>query len=486
MAVCNPPGASSLIGQASTSCLRRFTIHFRRPKELKQKSNYSYRGEYGFDWLRDEYIYPIEKVRVNREMSNKAAPLCQTQFIPLLKKEYLKDIDPPKKTFKPHGQDYYPAWLSIFACNVTNKEANPNAGSTIHKDGVYLDLQLDEIDKIVSDDTEIIFKPSKPCLKITPNKISIKEFLKTSIKKRELNTDTHKPAINYYLLKNAVKVICQGDTLKQHERIRVFAKLGSTEYEVGRLMMYHNNIVPKANIVVVNVITEYGKNKKIPFETHKSLNYIFKYQSFNQAMIRAEVIAGEDFDLFALGKKYDDVKKFLEDVSDPKYLNNKVVKNRYLEIDASKDITNRLCDLYKKYGKHAPKDHTINGTGHYNTYLLYTKLKPEKGSTLGSCAIENNNWGNLFVVFEQGLKDTHTIVHEAAHSFTLVHTFEPSPVNKKPKFHQGYTDNYMDYNWHYLSIKPRKKEGNKYNGKMYSFFRWQWDMMRNDTKSIKY
>ena len=65
MAVCDFPKTSPPIGQTSTSCLRKFTIHFRRPDTLKEKSNYSYRGEYGFDWLRDEYIYPIEKVDVD-------------------------------------------------------------------------------------------------------------------------------------------------------------------------------------------------------------------------------------------------------------------------------------------------------------------------------------------------------------------------------------------------------------------------------------
>ncbi|KES14527.1 hypothetical protein GASC598B02_003200, partial [Gilliamella apicola SCGC AB-598-B02] len=58
MAVCNFPQTSSPIGQASTSCLQRFTIHFRRPAKLKQNKNAPYKGEYGFDWLRDEYIYP--------------------------------------------------------------------------------------------------------------------------------------------------------------------------------------------------------------------------------------------------------------------------------------------------------------------------------------------------------------------------------------------------------------------------------------------
>lgn len=33
--------------------LPKFLVHFRRPDD--------YRGEFGFDWIRDEYIYPIVK-----------------------------------------------------------------------------------------------------------------------------------------------------------------------------------------------------------------------------------------------------------------------------------------------------------------------------------------------------------------------------------------------------------------------------------------
>ena len=33
--------------------LPKFLVYFRRPDD--------YRGEFGFDWIRDEYIYPIVK-----------------------------------------------------------------------------------------------------------------------------------------------------------------------------------------------------------------------------------------------------------------------------------------------------------------------------------------------------------------------------------------------------------------------------------------
>lgn len=91
-----PPVCSTPVGSTSTSCLRKFTVHFRRPPTLKQKSNYPYRGEYGFDWLREEYIYPIDTVKVNHTWGNitelyKPTILCRDPSS--LRKEYKKDIE---------------------------------------------------------------------------------------------------------------------------------------------------------------------------------------------------------------------------------------------------------------------------------------------------------------------------------------------------------------------------------------------------------
>ena len=99
-------------------------------------------------------------------------------------------------------------------------------------------------------------------------------------------------------------------------------------------------------------------------------------------------------------------------------------------------------------------------------------------------------WGNGLVIFQSGLKDRHIIIHEAAHTFTLPHTFEPSSkyssANNKYIFYRGYTENVMDYDAYLISDDPLAYDQNKYNGQMYSFFKWQWDLMRKDKKSIKY
>ena len=500
MPVFNPPRASSLIGQASTSCMRKFTIHFRRPKNLKQKKDAPpYKGEYGFDWLRDEYIYPIEWVFYDEVYDmNNPLPINKYKELSLnpenLKTEYLEGIIDP---IKPHGQDYYPAWLSIFACDVQGN--NADAGSDMHKDGVYLDLQLDEIDTIIDDETEIFFEPSDPCLKITPEKISISEFLKTSRKDRELNGDTHKPVIYYYLLENAVKIICQGDTLKQHGKIKVFAKRGPTKIEVGRLMVYKNNQIGKAKIVVVNVITKDNNNKKVIPQSHSSLKSLYNNHCFNQALIQAEIETIEDFDLVELAKDSNDydVKSFLHDINDYNdYMNgsrviNSVFGKREIKIEADKEIRDRLCKLYDKYGKNLPKNPEypkkpekflkINDGKHYKTYLFFTEISPfyadtGQGDTYGMAYVQGSDWGNMTVIYKKGLTDDYTIMHETAHSFSLSHTFEEL---SETEFYQGYTENVMDYYKYELPNRKKESDG-QYKNKMYSFFKWQWDLIRKD------
>ncbi|OTP81841.1 hypothetical protein [Gilliamella apicola] len=473
MAVCNFPQTSPPIGQASTSCLRKFTIHFRRPDKLKQNHNAPYKGEYGFDWLRDEYIYPIEMVYFD-EVINSQNPVPINTYIELckehkkLKNAYLSD------SCKPHGQDYYPAWLSIFACNVQGK--NSNAGSQIHQAGVYLDLQLDEIDEIISDGTEIIFKPSKPCLKITPDKISISEFLLNSKKKRTLDSKNNQPQIYYYLLENAVKIVCQGDTLRQHEEIKVFAKLGSDEYEVGQLNVYKNDKICKANLFVINVITEhdYNNNKIMP-PSPPSLKYILNNQSFNQALINVEIKVIEDFDLYALKVKTQDqdIINLLNYIAQP-----------YANLDPGL-ILNELNKLYDRYGKNRPKDPTkpnqflgINDHGHKNTYLLLTGIKIRNGDSRGYSTISNYAFKHSCVIYHHFTNDDITIPHEIAHTFSLPHTFERFAGPEFYPFHKGYTDNYMDYP-NYLD-KAKHDAANKYQNKTYSFCKWQWDEMRKD------
>lgn len=322
-------------------------------------------------------------------------------------------------------------------------------GSTMHRNGVNLDLQFDELDQIISDGTEILFESQNQNLRVSPQKIAIADVISTGKKSRIVYGKT----INYYKLAQKINVKCTGGTLNQHTEIKVFAKLDQEKVEVGKLMVYKNNVIPKAELVVVNVIT--GGNKA---QLKDDYQYIFKNQSFNQALIRAEVDVDTEFDLTKLANNAD-VNTFLSNVS----------------TYGAGRILDDIVTLYEKYGKYSVNG-GINSNNTKKTYLFFTSLSA--GGTRGICSLDNNNvWGNSYIVFNIGLQNPRTIVHECGHSFSLTHVFEEAGTPRHI-FYQGYTDNYMDYDW------QQGNKSNPYKGKMFSLYKWQWDIMRSDRSLI--
>lgn len=267
--------------------LKKFLVHFRRPK--------NYDGKYGFDWLREEYIYPMVTVTNDNNGNSINAPKALCKNTTALKQEYLHEV---VNNIKPYTINYYPAWLAIFAHTTTSQFPY---GSDMHENGVNLDLQIDEIDQIISDGTEILFESQNQYLKISPKKIAISDVISSNRKSRNVNGRN----INYYKLERKVNIKCTGGVLNKHEEIKVFAKLDQEKVEVGKLMVYKNNVIPKAEIVVVNVIS--GGNKA---QLKDDYQYLFKRQSFNQALIRAEVKVDTEFDLNLLPQNDADVINF--------------------------------------------------------------------------------------------------------------------------------------------------------------------------------
>ncbi len=427
-----------------TKILKKFLVHFARPSD--------YQGEYGFDWLREEYIYPI----VNVTHDNNSVPINTATALSLnpatLRQEYLRDV---KNPITPHGSLYYPAWLSIFPSTTTAQFAH---GSRIHRQGVSLDLQFDEMETIISDGTEIILECANSAVKITPTSFPIAEVLGGSKKNRVVNGRT----INYYKLSKKINVKCEGAALAAHEEIKVFAKLDTQKVEVGKLMLYKNNVIPKAEIVVVNVISDPVQRAALRDDYH----FLFKNQSFNQALIRAEVTVDSAFDLRALSSNAD-VSAFL-------------ATQNTMGASAVRDTIERL---YEKYGKYTAAG-GLDGPTNTRTYMFFTTISA--GNTLGICSLKQNVWGNLYVIFDSGLLHDHTIVHECGHSLSLPHVFQQGTLARH-SFYHGYTDNYMDYTWQKGALTPRgvsSTGANKYDKKMFSFFKWQWDIMRADRSLI--
>lgn len=107
-------------------------------------------------------------------------------------------------------------------------------------------------------------------------------------------------------MERKVNIKCTGGVLNKHEEIKVFAKLDQEKVEVGKLMVYKNNVIPKAEIVAINVITHSVPNAQL----RNDYQYLFKNQSFNQALIRAEVKVDTHFDISKLPANDVDVINF--------------------------------------------------------------------------------------------------------------------------------------------------------------------------------
>ncbi|SEW55904.1 zinc metalloprotease [Chitinophaga arvensicola] len=439
--------------------LKQFLVHFRRPA--------GYKGEYGFDWLRDDYIYAINYV----ELDNNGAP-CQS-VVPLandvaaVKNEYTKEVKSP---IKPYGKDYYPAWLSLFPHTTAQQFKH---GSSMNKNGAQLDLELEEIEDVISDGTEIIFESKNPNLKVTPQKINIAALMGSGKQTR------YRPGgqpVKFYLLKGGINVVNTDAPLQQHEEIKVYAKLGDKKEEVGKLMVYNNHIIPKMELVLVKVGTQANSVSTIDQQLIKDLEYQFKRSSFNQALIRAEIKADTTFETGVLP---------LTDTGVTNFWNNVLGGSGRFNTD---QFLKDVIALYEKYGQHKPAGGRINADANKRTYIFLTDLPASylQGLAAGEGDIMKEFvWGNAYVVFLSGLKNRRTLLHEAGHSLGLQHTFsagEPLVGLKPPPYtlYQGYTDNIMDYTWQ-LNRNPNPYDS---NDSMRSFFKFQWDIMRQDRSLI--
>jgi hypothetical protein len=434
--------------------LKKFMIHFRRPA--------SYKGEYGFDWLRDEYIHSIYLVM----QGNSGAMKPLSNDVEATKKEYLKDV---KNPIKPYGKDYYPAWLSLFPHTTAQQF---KYGSDMNKNGVQLDLELEEIEEVISDGTQIILESKNPHLKVSPAQINIGALIGAGKKKKYFDGQK----IGYYTLKGAVNIVNNGAPLKQHEEIKIFAKLGDKKEEVGKLMVYNNHVIPKLEIVLVRVNTKKETSGNIKKQLVKDAEYQFKHASFNQALIRAEVKTDTDFNVYDLPEKDPEVTYFWDRTLMAS------VAEKYQD-----QLLQSIIRLYEKYGKHKPVGGSIDGDANKRTYMFLTDLEASAlaglTSTRAGDIVNEFQWGNSYMIFLSGLSSRRTLIHEAGHSLGLQHTFstgDPLEGLTPPPYtlYKGYTDNIMDYTW------QEGNNDNPFKEHMYAFFKFQWDIMRKDRSLI--
>ena len=442
--------------------LQKFMLHFRRPS--------SYKGEYGFDWLRDEYIYPIETVEWSndgRREINQPKELCLNPEA--LKIEY-KETN-VKNPISPYGEDYYPAWLAIFPSIEGGKLAYE---FNMHSNGVDLDIEIEELESLEKNGTEILFECSNANIVITPPKLNLDDLLGAK-KTKKLGTSDKR---DYYLNSKKVNIKNINEGFANHEEIKVFAELNGKKEEVGKLMLYENSIIPTAKIVVVKVNTG-GEDISLRADYKK----LFKYQSLNQALVHVDIEEVEEFNIGKLPVNYDVIQ----------------FKKKYIhadqEIDYSSPAETFKKDLVALYERNHKLKYKIDGKNK-STYLFYTSISPvsNRGALPGSSTSIRYKekgmfkiiWGNAFIIYKEGLVFRLTAIHESGHSFSLAHSFNSDSLHI---FYRGYTDNIMDY----PSKKNEKKEKDrvkktkirmKQEERLTSFFKWQWDEIRSDRSMV--
>lgn len=445
--------------------LKKFLIHFRRPS--------TYKGEFGFDWLKDEYIYPIDLV------GNIKKELCLDTN--KLKDEYKnKDVLNP---ITPYGKDYYCSWLNL----LKNQE-------------VQLNIELEEIEQLDhKDNAEIIFESSNPdVIEIIPNKLSLKDLISGGLVKKNLGgTNVRK----YYSTANPIKIKNNG-FLSQDCQIKVFAELNKIKKEVGKLMIIKNDEESEYTInIYINKSyliddNNYGKSK-IDTQLRKigGISALEKYlneNSLNQSSIQVKL------------NYIDDVKikknSLLQASNQGKYKDMIDINTMNINNDIN----------YKKYIFDKLKSNVTSKRGIILTLAAFLSNKNVGGSSPISPLEANHG-----LIFLSNLDDLQTYAHELGHILGLTHSFLDSNLsyeqelknteynikktnsdiianvsnlqklkklqedlkdyqdllivqkNNPHKFINGKTDNIMDYN----------------NNTGLSFFKWQWKIMRDEAKN---
>lgn len=227
-------------------------------------------------------------------------------------------------------------------------------------------MQIEEIEKIISDGTVIELVPTSKNIEISPKTISISTVMKGQkvvIKKGNVKC-------NSYYLKDILNIKCV-NALNKTEQIRVFAKRNGFQFEVGKLNIYKNNIVKKAKIFIIPVSFDGGADtpKILP-----NLVDVLKHKSFNQAIIDVNVQI----------KKTMDVRKIINIAMQRNPIIASSIMGRYSYLWLNKDnISSAMyLDFFSKfYTEYVDKNAKIDrGNSGNITYVFVTNRESFSGS----------------------------------------------------------------------------------------------------------
>ncbi|MDO4250240.1 MAG: hypothetical protein Q4C68_01875 [Moraxella sp.] len=472
----------------SDDTLPNFTVHFRRPDD--------YQGEYGFDWLRDEYLYGTDKSR--KVYFGRMKDLI-TEYRGYQRKE-LTNLLQIVQYGRPN--EYTPAWLNLFSPSNQSK-----TGLSSVKLHLYFE-QSDQDTPLIDDKTLLLFKCSnglmvdKPTLamgdalsNMTKENVNLimeqsaYQQGKTVYTSEDVPTSTTKTIIYYKSNHPMITVTCTS-ALSQLGTIEVFAKKNGIEKPVGLLCVYPNAKRRQATIQPIELVANpISSTNGFPQEYPDAI----QNKLFNQVGMTAEVKESIGINLinkniFHKDKDGKDTITTISSHQQQQVIDDFAKKYQHAVNDA-KNIN--LIPLNEKTSKEAFDDAiellkalNINQyeTGNHEnvTYLILTNYVVAENDklTLGMADRKEPNenekhqcrttrncnyWSNYVVIYrntDSSNNETRTILHELGHSFGLEHPFQDYISNLL--FEELHTDNLMDYN---SGITLNK---------------YQWDIISND------
>lgn len=470
--------------ESQSDNLKKFLVHFRRPS--------TYQGEFGFDWLRDQYVYPIVTVGgTTKELSldtNK------------LKDEYRKNVLNP---ITPYGNDYYCSWLNL----LKNQE-------------VDLDIEVEEIEQLdPTDNTEIIFESSNPDLiEIVPDKLPLKDLISGGLIIKNLGGNDIR---NYYSAANLVKIKNKG-LLNQNCQIKVFAELNKKKEEVGKLMAIKNDEESKYTINIY-VIKSYLVRDAVFGESviDNKINSIgglsaieehLNKKSLNQASVQVKLMYNPDTNL-----PYDWGFRRVSLINASKEVRYKdMIDENTMEVKNTGIYMNYINDRFKLMFPSLVSKKGI--------FLYLTSLKdPGAGGAAFTVPLENKHC----IIFNTNLDHLSSYAHELAHTLGLSHSFPDSTLTNDQEIAETQiklnnertkkTNHLTNYAAYYAANPQKKREVEgifdakikyfkerlvvlrknphkfiqdktdnimDYNlSNQLSLFKWQWEVIRDEAKS---
>lgn len=440
---------------------RKYLIHFRRPD--------NYEGEFGFDWMRDNY----------KEICNDYEAL---------KKEYY-DAEKKEKV-EIEGQEYFVPWLSMF----------PN------QKGVKLKLEVEKIDNYQVRDDDYIELPAKAGVRFNPD----------TFKVSEINENT------------LVEVICK-TPLQNDITIGVKNNKGDI---VGKLNVFKNDVTYKLPITIVNVSgNNLNSNEVSAFEIQKIFSTQSFQQALIETNIKINKLDVNQEDLLSkealsILVKEDNTEivvanektlDILTEINTHYHHNSNIGVNLFiLEVDRvhfrkykSNEANYQDFDVYEEM--------EVNRNGNiikkYKYICRYSEMQIDNsngryfvigGGQVGESRVIPTAQNSCIVYKDYDKKES--MVHEIGHLLGLSEIFksllsertynrykQKQTLTSKEEeyvkdyeimskyhsflFEMGHTDNYMDYYTPILYSKSPYKN---------SFYRWQWIIMQYEiTNYIK-